>query len=91
MLGRFFRRGKVRPEFFFPRAKINTGILFPGVILSRGGFSGGSSMRGELYATTPELLDDSNYRELNRKQSSTKEICYHCKYNGVYILVEVSI
>ena len=40
MLGRFFRRGKVRPGFFFPRGKIYTGILFPGVILSRGGFSG---------------------------------------------------
>ena len=48
MLGRFFRREKVRPGFFFPRGIIYTGILFPGVILSRGGFSG-----GKLYATTP--------------------------------------
>ena len=47
MLGRFFRRGKVRPGFFFPRGKIYTGILFPGVILSRGGFSGGRFYAGE--------------------------------------------
>ena len=46
MLGRFFRRGKVRPGFFFPRGKIYTGILFPGVILSRGGFSGGKFYAG---------------------------------------------
>ena len=47
MLGRFFRRGKVRPGFFFPRGKIYTGILFPGVILSPGGFSGGKFYAGE--------------------------------------------
>ena len=46
MLGRFFRRGKVRPGFFFPRGKIYTGILFPGAILSRGGFSGGKFYAG---------------------------------------------
>ena len=54
MLGRFFRRGKVRPGFFFPRKNIYTGILFPGVILSRDGFSGGEVLcGGKLYATTP--------------------------------------
>ena len=52
MLGRFFRRGKVRPGLFFPRGKIYTGILFPGVILSRGGFSGG----GEFYAGGNSML-----------------------------------
>ena len=46
MLGRFFRRGKVRPGFFFPRGKIYTGILFPGEILSWGGFSGGKFYAG---------------------------------------------
>ena len=46
MLGRFFRRGKVRPGFFFPRKNIYTGILFPGVILSRDGFSGGKFYAG---------------------------------------------
>ena len=47
MLGRFFRRGKVRPGFFFPWGKIYTGVLYPGVILSRGGFSGGKFYAGE--------------------------------------------
>ena len=46
MLGRFFRGGKVRPGFFFLRGKIYTGILFPGAILSRGGFSGGKFYAG---------------------------------------------
>ena len=53
MLGRFFRRGKVRPGFFFLRGKIYTGILFPGVILSRGGFSGGG---GGFYAGENSML-----------------------------------
>ena len=47
MLGRFFRWGKVRPGFFFPRGKIYTGKLFPGAILSRGGFSLGKFYAGE--------------------------------------------
>ena len=46
MLGRFFRGGKVRPGFFFPRGKIYTSILFPGAILSRAGFSGGKFYAG---------------------------------------------
>ena len=57
MLGRFFRRGMVRPGFFFPRGKIYTGILFPGAILSRGGFSG-----GKFYAEGNSVLQ---HRESN--------------------------
>ena len=53
MLGRFFRRGKVRPGFFFPRGKIYTGIVFPGVILSQAVFPGEVLCGGKLYATTP--------------------------------------
>ena len=47
MLGRFFRRGKVRPGILFPRGKIYTGILFPGRFYPGAVFPGGSSMRGE--------------------------------------------
>ena len=46
MLGRFFRWGKIRHGFFFPRGEIYTGILYPGAILSRGGFSGGKFYAG---------------------------------------------
>ena len=59
MLGRFFRRGKVRPEFFFPRGKIYTGILFPGAILSRGGFSG-----GKFYAGGNSMLQHRDYETI---------------------------
>ena len=64
MLGRFFRRGKVRPGFFFPRGKIYTGILFPGVILSRGGFSGGSSMRGGTLCYNTGILSRMHFRRI---------------------------
>ena len=57
MLGRFFRQGKVRPWFFFPRGEINTGILFPGRFypgIPGRFFRGGEVLcGGKLYATTP--------------------------------------
>ena len=68
MLGRFFRRGKVRPGFFFPRGKIYTGKLFPGAILSRGGFSG-----GKFYAGGNSMLQHRNTDKENLSRGHSED------------------
>ena len=54
MLGRFFRRGKVRPGFFFPRGKNLYWYTFSGGDSIPGRFFRGEILcGGNLYATTP--------------------------------------
>ena len=62
MLGRFFRRGKVRPGFFFPRGKsilvyFFRGWFYPGAVFPGGG---GVLCGGKLYATTPACQKEQN-------------------------------
>ena len=63
MLGRFFRRGKVRPGFFFPRGKSILVYFFRGRFYPGAVFPGGSSMRGETlcYNTGSERGDSVGF------------------------------
>ena len=56
MLGRFFRRGKVQPGFFFPAGENLYWYTFSGGDSIPGRFFRGEVLcGGKLYATTPGL------------------------------------